>query len=95
MSNEGFSIDRYLPKDNRCWIEGYAESLGWDYLISYYDKLFVRMLDMQHGNKIDIIKEVHPDNYDLFVKCLVTCICELASFGLYDYSVEDNIVLKG
>lgn len=88
-------LNRFLPKDNNGWISAYAKSLGWDFLTEYYNKLFVRMIQMKHGDKIDILKEVNPDNYDLFVKCLITCISELAGYGIYDYSVEDNIILKG
>lgn len=89
-----FDINSYLPATNQSWIAAYAESMGWESLTLYYNKLFVRLLKMKRGDKMDIVKDVNPNNYDLFVKCLVTCIQELCSLGVYDFDIEEGVVSK-
>lgn len=68
--------------------------MGEKELREYYNKVFVRLYDMQPLEQLDIAQEVNPDNYDLFVKCVVTCFGELANYGICDYHLEDNLILK-
>lgn len=85
---------QYIPDDDRAWIMEYYDRLGVKGLIEYYNKIFVRLFDMEPGDELDIVQIVSPDNYDLFIKCVVTCFAELASYGMCEYYLEDGIILK-
>ncbi len=95
MSNVAIDIMQYMPADNQTWMKDFTDKMGWENLCAYYNKLFVRMFDMKPGEKINILEEVRPENYNLFMKCLYTCLSELAGYNLYDYYLENNVLVKG
>ena len=66
----------HLPQDDR-WVDDYAARLGWDTVCRYYDRVFLRLLAMRPGEELSVVREVRPDNYDLFLKCACTAIREL------------------
>jgi hypothetical protein len=45
---------------------------------------------MINGERFQIEKSVHPDNYQLFVRCACTAIRELQSMGIYGWSIEEK-----
>lgn len=82
-------LTSHLPQDDR-WVLGYAASLGWEELCRYYDRVFLRLLRMQSGEEMHILREVSPGNYDLFLKCACTAIRELHALGLCSWHVEQR-----
>lgn len=84
----------YIPDDGRAWIKEYFEKVGEQELRDYYNKVFVCLFDMKAGDELNIVDIVSPENYDLFIKCVVTSFSELASYGMCGYHLEDGIILK-
>lgn len=80
---------QYIPNDNS-WIQEMYDLLGEEKLVEYYDRVFLRMYNMNHRDCIYVLQEVAPENYNLFIKCVCTCISELISYGIYDYYIEEN-----
>lgn len=86
-------LTQFIPATNRSWIQETSERLGEDTLYEYYNNVFVRMLRMKHQESLHILEEVSPANYELFIKCVCTCMSELASYGMTDYHLEDNATI--
>lgn len=80
----------YLPDDARSWIPAYAERMGWDKLTEYYDRVFLRLERMRPGNRLAVLQEVLPANYDLFLHCAYTAACELERMGVSAYYFDDQ-----
>lgn len=81
---------QYLPDDNQSWIPRYAESMGMDKLKEYYNKVFLMLESMQPGETFRVTEKVHPDNYDLFMKCVYSCLHEFGEYGIYSYYIEEQ-----
>ena len=86
-------LTKYIPKDSHSWIPDMKERIGEDSLLKYYNRVFVKMFDMNHQESFSIIEKVDPENYELFIKCAYTCIFELASYGRGDYFLEQEATL--
>lgn len=84
------NLTQYIPATNRSWIQEMSERLGEDVLFEYYNRVFIRMFSMKHRESLYILQEVLPENYELFIKCVCTCMSELAGYGMNDYYLEDN-----
>lgn len=84
------NLTQYIPETNRGWIQEMSDLIGKDFLYEYYNRVFLRMFDMKHRESLYILEEVSPDNYELFIKCVYTCMSELASYGMNDYHLENN-----
>lgn len=80
----------YLPDDARSWIPAYAERIGWDKLTKYYDRVFLRLERMRPGDRLAVLQEVLPANYDLFLHCAYTAACELERMGVSAYYFDDQ-----
>jgi hypothetical protein len=78
-----------IPQDNQ-WMNETADRIGWDELTGYYDRVFLMLQNMKRGERFEVVRKVHPDNYELFIKCACTAIMELSSQGIYAWSLEDN-----
>lgn len=87
---------QYLPDNNQSWIQHYADSMGWEKLIAYYDKISLVLYNMQPGDVFRVLEKVDPQNYDLFIKCIYTILCEFAGYGMYGYHIEEQgtIILR-
>lgn len=81
---------QYFPDNNQDWIRQYADSMGWDKLAAYYNKVWLMLHDMRPGHTFRILEEVSPDNYDLFMKCVYTALCEFDTYGIYSYYIEEQ-----
>lgn len=84
------NLSQYIPETNRSWIQDMSERLGEDVLFEYYNRVFIRMFNMEHRESLYILHEVLPENYELFIKCVYTCMSELAAYGMNDYHLENN-----
>lgn len=84
------NLTQYIPKTNRGWIEEMSSRIGQEYLYEYYNRVFLRMFEMKHRESLYILEEVSPENYELFIKCVYTCMSELATYGMNDYHLENN-----
>ena len=82
--------------DSNDWIAPCAESMGWDALAAYYNRVFLRLLQMPKGGHLVVTKIVSPDNYKLFLHCVCTAIRELEHMGEDSYYIEDKgkLILK-
>lgn len=81
---------QYFPDNNQTWIQPYADSIGWDKLVAYYDKIWLMLYNMQRGHIFRVLEEVSPNNYDLFMKCVYTILCEFDTYGIYSYYIEEQ-----
>ena len=84
------NLTSHLPDAARSSIPDYAERLGWEKLKEYYDRIFLQLERMLPGEKLVVWQEVSPDNYDLFLHCAYTAICELQSYGINSYYFDDQ-----
>lgn len=84
------NLTQYIPQTNRGWIEEMSSRIGKECLYEYYDRVFLRMFEMKHRESLYILEEVSPENYELFIKCVYTCMSELATYGMNDYHLENN-----
>lgn len=93
---EAMDLLQYLPDNNQSWIRPYADSIGWERLIAYYDKISLMLHNMRTGDTFRVLERVMPENYDLFIKCVYTILCEFAGYGIYDYHIEEQgtIILR-
>ena len=82
-------LTQYLPC-NDLWINGYAARMGWQELCRYYDRVFLRLMQMQPDEELHVEREVRPENYDLFLKCACTAIRELHGLGMQSWQVEQR-----
>lgn len=80
-------LTKYKPHDNS-WMKEEHERLG-DKLDKYYNAIFMRLYEMKNDEIMNIIREVRPENYSIFIKCLCSVILEMASYGIM-FSLEDN-----
>lgn len=82
--------------DSNDWIAPCAESMGWDSLAAYYNRVFLRLLQMPAGSHLVVTDIVRPDNYELFLHCACTAIRELEHMGEGTYYIEDRgkLILK-
>lgn len=76
--------------DDNAWMRRYADSIGWDELAKYYDKVWLMLYDMRPGYVFRVLDEVHPKNYDLFMKCVGAAIEELDAYGIHSYYIEEQ-----
>lgn len=80
---------QYIPDDNT-WMQRYADSMGWNELSEYYDKVWLMLYDMQPGHTFRVLDEVHPKNYDLFMKCVDATLEEFGTYGIHSYYIEEQ-----
>ena len=80
----------FLPDDARSWIPSYAARIGWDKLREYYNRVFIRLERMCPGERLIVYKEVNPENYDLFLHCAYTAVCELQSMDIQSYYFDED-----
>lgn len=78
-------LTRHIPHD-QTWIQEYAGRIGWEVLIAYYDKVFLMLLSLPVGAEFSIIAKVNPKHYDLFIKCVVAAMPEVARATYLDKS---------
>lgn len=81
---------QYLPNDNQSWIPPYVDSMGMDQLAQYYDKVFITLYEMQPGDSFRVTEKVAPVNYDLFMKCVYSVLCEFDTYGIHSYYIEEQ-----
>lgn len=79
----------HIPNDDS-WMAAMAAKIGWENLIDYYDKVFNMLYDMQPNTVFDIVANVHPKNYDIFIKSVFSCINELHKMGIKQFSFEEK-----
>ena len=81
------NLKEYIPKD-KTWLDSMAEEIGWEYLGEYYNRVFLLLYEMRRGAYFSIVDKVAPANYRLFMGCLIIVMTELASYGIYDFTLE-------
>lgn len=82
-------LTQHLPQDD-LWMDDYAATMGWEALCGYYDRVFLRLMQMCPGEELHVAREVRPENYDLFLKCACTALRELHSLDIYDWHIEQR-----
>ena len=88
-------LTQYLaPNDG--WIATAAAEMGWDALAAYYNRVFLRLMQMPPGGSLDVAASVRPANYRLFLHCACTAIRELERMGIGNFYIEQqgNLILK-
>lgn len=80
-------LTQHLPQDD-LWMDDYAATMGWEALCGYYDRVFLRLMQMCPGEELHMAREVRPENYDLFLKCACAAMRELHSLDIYDWHIE-------
>ena len=85
-------LTAYLTEDDS-WIKTWAEQIGWETLIEYYDRVFLLLLEMSPRTQIKVTDIVHPERYELFIRCACTAIRELFSIGYVSIYIEENATL--
>lgn len=81
---------QYFPDNSQSWIPSYIESMGMEKLAEYYNKVFIRLYGMQPGESFRVLEKVSPENYDLFMKCVYSCLCEFDLYGVHSYYLEEQ-----
>ncbi|OKZ08498.1 hypothetical protein [Bacteroides stercorirosoris] len=81
---------QYFPDDCQSWISSYIELMGVERLTEYYNKVLIRLYDMQPGESFRVLEKVSPENYDLFMKCVYSCLCAFDLYGIYSYYIEEQ-----
>lgn len=79
----------FIP-DSKAWLNRMAEEIGWEHLGEYYNRVFLLLYNMRHGASFSIVDRVAPDNYRLFMGCLICVMTELASYGIHDFTLESD-----
>lgn len=82
-------LTQHLPQDD-LWMDDYAATMGWEALCGYYDRVFLRLMQMCPGEELHVAREVRPENYDLFLKCACAALRELHSLDIYDWHIEQR-----
>jgi hypothetical protein len=82
-------LTQHLPQDD-LWMDDYAATMGWEALRGYYDRVFLRLMQMCPGEELHVAREVRPENYDLFLKCACAALRELHSLDIYDWHIEQR-----
>jgi len=86
------NLREFIPQDNK-WISDTALTMGWPELNDYYNRIYVMLSEMKVGERFEIERSVHPDNYPLFVRCACTAITELSSQGIYGWSMNETATI--
>ena len=88
-------LTQHLPQDD-LWMDEYAATMGWEALCGYYDRVFLRLMQMCPGEELHVAREVRPENYDLFLKCACTAIRELPFlfFGAWHIEQRGTVILR-
>ena len=87
------NVQQYIPEPGSTWIKDYYDKMG-DDLTEYYNKVFLHLYKMKPGDQFDIEKKVDPQNYDLFIKCLILVYQQLHSCGMTDFFLEGSMILR-
>lgn len=82
-------LKEYIPED-KTWLSRTAGEIGWEHLGEYYNRVFLLLYEMKYGAYFSIVDRVSPDNYALFMGCLICVMTELASYGIYDFTLEED-----
>lgn len=82
-------LTQHLPQDD-LWMDDYAATMGWEALRGYYNRVFLRLMQMCPGEELHVAREVRPENYDLFLKCACAALRELHSLDIYDWHIEQR-----
>lgn len=85
-------LKEYIPED-KTWLNRMAEEIGWEHLGEYYNRVFLLLYEMRHGASFSIVDKVAPDNYRLFMGCLIIVMTELASYGIHDFTLESDATI--
>lgn len=83
------NLRQFFP-DRDDWYQAYIDEMGRDSFLRYYNRVFLRLMDMKPGDKLMVLKEVSPDNYKLFIRCAVMAVNELASYDIYSFDFEQG-----
>ncbi len=85
------NLTQHIP-DNNSWIADYADKIGWPALIDYYERVYQLLDAMQPGQEFNIAQNVTLANQDLFIKCTVAAMSEIAglSQGLKSLYLENK-----
>ena len=86
------NLKEYIPKD-KTWLNSMAEEIGWEHLGEYYNRVFLLLYEMRYGAFFSIVDRVAPDNYRLFMGCLICAMTELASYGIHDFTLESDATI--
>lgn len=85
-------LKEYIPED-KTWLSRTADEIGWGHLGEYYNRVFLLLYGMRHGTRFSIVDRVAPDNYALFMGCLICVMTELASYGIHDFTLEEEATI--
>ena len=85
-------LKEYIPED-KTWLNRMADEIGWEHLGEYYNRVFLLLYYMKHGANFSIVDRVAPDNYRLFMGCLIIVMTELASYGIQDFTLEEDATI--
>lgn len=85
-------LKEYIPED-KTWLNRMADEIGWEHLGEYYNRVFLLLYEMKCGTRFSIVDRVAPDNYPLFMGCLIIAMTELASYGIYDILLEADATI--
>lgn len=85
-------LKSYIPED-KTWLSRTADEIGWEHLGEYYNRVFLLLYGMRHGTRFSIVDRVAPDNYALFMGCLICVMTELASYGIHDFTLEEEATI--
>lgn len=86
------NLTQYIPQNDE-WMKDVSASVGEDRLREYYNRVFLRLYGMRKGECLYILREVAPDNYQLFIRVVCTVINELIGYGIYEFSLENNATI--
>ena len=78
-------LTKHIPVD-QAWIQEYASLIGWYALTAYYDKVYLMLLSLPIGAEFKILDKVDPEHYDLFIKCVVAAMSDVAKATYCDKS---------
>ena len=85
-------LTKYIPQDNG-WIKEYSDIMGEERLLEYYNRVFLCLYGMKHGERLYILNEVAPSNYRLFISVACTVVNELTSYGFFEFSIEEQATI--
>lgn len=86
------NLTQYIPQNDE-WMKDVSAFMGEDRLREYYNRVFLRLYGMEKGECLYILREVAPDNYQLFIRVVCTVINELIGYGIYEFSLENNATI--
>lgn len=85
------NLTKYIPK-NKDWMKEAFNTMGEEKFGEYYNRIFLRLYDMKKGEWMNIVSEVKPDNYSIFINCLCAVIDEMASYDIM-FSLEEQATM--